>query len=168
MTLIQFDAASGQRIGNVVRFVEGQANRLNPLDYDVAVEQAGGRSRLFRIATFTGSWAINTDKAVTFKYQTATPNTVSASNVLFPLPELSNSTTSPTVCAIARDGTAWFLLNVIHSNHDALTGASLTPTNLQFPRRDVLTISRTASTTGISVASCNTAQASASALSYFQ
>lgn len=126
------------------------------------------RLDVFRICTFTGSWAIDAAKTVTFKYQTTTPNTVSAQNVLFPLPELSSNTASPAVCAIAKDGTAWQLISVLHVNHTALTDVSLTPTNLQFSRRSVLTISATAATTGISVASCNTAQASPQALSYFQ
>lgn len=132
------------------------------------MQRPAQRTDVFRICTFTGSWSIDTAKTVTFKYQTTTPNTVSAQNVLFPLPELSSNTASPTVCAIAKDGTAWQLISVLHANHTALTDVLLTPTNLQFSRRSVLTISATAATAGISVASCNTAQASPQALSYFQ
>lgn len=126
------------------------------------------RTDVFKICTFTGSWAINSAKSVQFAYQSATPNTISVQNVLFPLPELSNTTASPTFCAIGKDGTAWYLVNVLHANHNALTDVTLTPTTLQFSRRNALTISATAATTGISVASCNTAQASPQALSYFQ
>lgn len=65
---------------------------------------AGG----FKIATFTGAWATNTSKTVTFKYQTVTPNTVSAVNLFFPVPTGSGSRD----CALAKEGTAWFLINV--------------------------------------------------------
>lgn len=63
------------------------------------------RLDVFRIATFTGSWSINSTKTVTFKYLTNTPNTVSATNLFA---SLTNATTKN--CAIARDGTAWFLI----------------------------------------------------------
>lgn len=77
----------------------------------VALEGEGPRSaKVFRICTFTGSWAINATKTVTFKYQTTTPNTVNATNLFFPL--ATTSTGASTECAIAKDGTAWFLIDV--------------------------------------------------------
>jgi len=60
----------------------------------------------FKICTFTGAWAIDALKTVTFKYQTNTPNTVSASNLFAAVPAPSGNGN----CAIARDGTAWFLI----------------------------------------------------------
>lgn len=63
----------------------------------------------FRIATFTGAWSIGSSKTVTFKYQTTTPNTVSATNLFFPIgvaPSVAKD------CAIAKDGTAWYLIDV--------------------------------------------------------
>jgi hypothetical protein len=75
----------------------------------VALEGEGPRSaKVFRICTFTGSWAINATKTVTFKYQTSTPNTASVVNLFFPYP----ATTNATDCAIAKDGTAWHLIDV--------------------------------------------------------
>jgi len=62
----------------------------------------------FRMATFTGAWSINSDKTVTLKYQTATPNTVGVTNLLFDFPEPSGSVD----CGIASEGTAWFLIGV--------------------------------------------------------
>lgn len=61
--------------------------------------------KVFRICTFTGSWSKNTDKTVTFKFQTNTPNTVQASNLFA---EIGGSGTRN--CAIAKEGTAWFLI----------------------------------------------------------
>lgn len=164
---VTFTKPAAERIAKVVRTVEGGDRDTGPLTF--GVRGVGGvAGKAFRICTYTGSWSLNSSKAVTFYNVTTTPNTLSVQNVMFPLPSLSTNTNSPTVCAIARDGTAWYLLNVIHSDYTALTGVSLTSSNLQFARRNALSISTTAATTGIGVASCNTAQASGMALSYFQ
>jgi hypothetical protein len=61
-------------------------------------------SKTFRICTFTGAWSKNTIKTVTFRNLTATPNTVSASNIF------ANITATSGNCAIAKDGTAWYLI----------------------------------------------------------
>lgn len=123
---------------------------------------AGG----FKIATFTGAWATNTSRTVTFKNVSTTPNTVQCENVLFPLPSLSTTTNSPTVCAIGKEGTAWYVIGVIHAAHDVLTSVSLTPAALQFDRRSGISISVTASTAGISASSCEQ-KASGAQLSTF-
>lgn len=68
---------------------------------------AGGGGRGVRIGTFTGSWTKNADKTVTFKYQTTTPNTVTATNLFA---EISVDCGIRN-CAIAKDGTAWFLIS---------------------------------------------------------
>jgi hypothetical protein len=64
----------------------------------------------FYVCTFTGTWAVNSDKAVTFRGVTATPNTVLATNLLVSLPAKRNPS-SPRVVNIARDGTAWYLVS---------------------------------------------------------
>jgi hypothetical protein len=66
------------------------------------------QSEVFRVCTFTGAWSINASKIVTFKNQTSTPNTVSAQNLFFPI---TNTATASRDCAIAKEGTAWFLIN---------------------------------------------------------
>jgi hypothetical protein len=163
---VTFTKPAAERIAKVVRAVEGGDRDAGPLTF--GNRGVVSNPKAFRICTFTGSWSINATKVVTFKYQTATPNTVTVQNVLFPIPQLSSNPSSPTVCAIGKDGQNWYLLNVAHEQHDALTGVSLTPDDLQFSRRLVLSISTTASTAGISVSSCETGQASSVALSYFQ
>jgi hypothetical protein len=65
--------------------------------------------KTFRICTFTGAWATSDTKTVTFKNQTTTPNTVSVVNLFFPL---ASTATTSTDCAIAKDGTAWYLVDV--------------------------------------------------------
>jgi hypothetical protein len=61
--------------------------------------------KVFRACTFTGSWAINATKTVTFRGVTSTPNTVNVTNLVCGL----NPTGSCDV-SIAKDGTAWYLV----------------------------------------------------------
>jgi hypothetical protein len=68
------------------------------------VPRGGGGG--FKICTFTGAWAINASKTITFRGVTATPNTVSAIN-LFAVIATSSLTRN---CAIAKDGAAWYLI----------------------------------------------------------
>jgi len=100
-----FDAQSAVRIANAVRKVEIGDRAEKPLEFDPVLPQQ--QRKTFRIATFSGAWSINSAKTVTFKYATATPNTASALNLFFPV---TGSGTSD--CAIAKDGTAWFLIDV--------------------------------------------------------
>jgi hypothetical protein len=61
--------------------------------------------KVFRVCTFTGAWAINSAKAVTFRGVTTTPNTVSVTNLVCGL-----SPTGSCDVSIAKDGTAWYLV----------------------------------------------------------
>ena len=103
----------------------------------------------FKMATFTGTWFKDGSKAVTLLNSTAT---VIAYNVLFP--HIGDVT--PTRCAIARGGTAWYLLNVEHSQQDMLTNAQLTTGALLFERVNVSAIKTTTTPVQISVATCST------------
>ena len=102
----QFTRESAERIANVVRATELSSPGTKPLSF--AREDFFRNRKIFRIATFAGAWPTGVEKIVTFKYQTATPNTASAMNLFFPV---SNTATSGD-CAIAKDGTAWFLIDV--------------------------------------------------------
>lgn len=103
----QFTRESAERIGRVVRAVELAAPTASPLNFE---RVDFSRSKVFRVATYTGAWATGTLKTVTFKYQTTTPNTVSATNLFFPI--TNTATANARDCAIAKDGTAWFLVDV--------------------------------------------------------
>jgi hypothetical protein len=100
----QFTRESAERIANVVRAAELASPAARPLSFErVDTPQ---KQRLFRVCTFTGAWAINDTKTVTFKNQTATPNTAAAVNLFAALTAASGSRN----CAIAKDGTAWYLI----------------------------------------------------------
>jgi RNase P/RNase MRP subunit p29 len=100
---VRFTGDSARRIAKVVRIVE-QGNRdADGIRFGSAVDSA---RKTFRICTFTGAWSISATKTVTFKYQTTTPNTATALNLFAAVPAPSGSGD----CAIAKDGTAWFLI----------------------------------------------------------
>jgi hypothetical protein len=60
-------------------------------------------AKVFRVCTFTGSWAINTEKTVTFRGATST---VVAVNLFVTV----QAPASAKNCAIAKDGAAWYLI----------------------------------------------------------
>lgn len=103
---VKFTRQSAQRIADAVRTVEG-GNREQPgITFDHPMPGGGGK--IFRVCTFTGAWAIGATKTVTFKNQTTTPNTAVAVNLFFSFPTPSGSTN----CGIAKEGTAWYLIDV--------------------------------------------------------
>jgi hypothetical protein len=102
---VTFTKQSAERIARVVRTVE--AGNRDASGVVTAPRFSGAATgKIFRICTFTGAWSINTSKTVTFKYQTETPNTVSALNLFANVP----APPSTANCAIGREGTAWFLI----------------------------------------------------------
>ena len=98
---VTFTRPAAERIAKVVRAVEG-GDRDTPGIYFGSAPAS--QAKVFRVCTFTGAWNKNTDKSVTFRNVTATPNTVSASNIF------ANITATAGNCAIAKDGTAWYLI----------------------------------------------------------
>jgi hypothetical protein len=123
--LTQFDVRSAVRIARVVQAVEQEPRRASPLTFDPVLEQR--RDKPFRVCTYSGDWPVGSPKIVTFKYQTTTPNTVSATNLFLPLPE--NGTRD---CAVAKDGTAWFLVQAQMELAHAFTAATLTTSSIEF------------------------------------
>jgi hypothetical protein len=101
---VDFTRSAAERIANVVRLVEGGDRDEQSLRFKRAADEP---RKVFRIATFTGAWSINAAKAVTLKYQTTTPNTVSATNLFLGL-----EPTGECDVAIAKEGTAWYLVEV--------------------------------------------------------
>ena len=99
--------------------------------------------QVFRIATFTGAWAINSSKTVTFKYATNTPNTVSATNLFFPAAPASD-------CGIAKDGTAWFLVSVPMTQVSVITSVALGTAGLQFTRA-MLSVASTSTHSSVTI-----------------
>ena len=75
-------------------------------DASIPTRVRGPVGGAFRICTFTAAWSKNANKTVTFKYQTTTPNTVVATNLFAEIGTASSSRN----CAIAKEGTAWYLI----------------------------------------------------------
>jgi len=103
---VKFSRNSAQRIAKVVRTVEAGDRNQPGLRFDHPMP-GGASGKFFRVCTYTGSWSVGSSKTVTFKYQTSTPNTAVATNLFFPV-----TGTASADCAIAKDGTAWFLIDV--------------------------------------------------------
>jgi hypothetical protein len=100
VTRASFTVGDARRIANAVRIVELGNRNEAPLRFGRVPPAVG---KVFRIGTFTGAWAKNTLKVVTFKYRPTTPNTASVSNLFAAVPGGGD-------CAIAKEGTAWFLI----------------------------------------------------------
>jgi len=102
----QFTRESAERIARVVRAAELAVPLARPLSFD---RVDGPAKKVFRVCTFTGTWSIDTAKTLTFRNVTTTPNTVSAVNIFV---DIGGGTSSAcqTSCAIAKDGTAWYLI----------------------------------------------------------
>lgn len=148
-----FDRSSAERIANAVRRVEIGDRSESPLRFDTVPPPQ--QRKTFRVCTFTGAWAINATKTVTFKYQTATPNTASVLNLFASIPAPSGAAD----CAIAKDGTAWFLIEWFGSTQTqsvtVLTGVSLTTAGLEFTRAQIVAqVSSTLTITTIGTTAC--------------
>lgn len=132
--------------------------RVNGTPYGGAItriptrfEDGGSSSpKTFRICTFTGAWAIGSNKTVTFRGVTTTPNTISATNLFFDLPNNGTST-----CAIAKDGTAWYLVQDVHTTVNVLTNVALESSGLKFTVTQIAVVyTATASPVSIGTTSC--------------
>lgn len=104
---VTFTKPAAERIAKVVRTVEAGDRDCGPLTFGARVGGVSGK--VFRVATFTGAWSKNTLKSVTFLGVTTTPNTVSASNIFATITGVTVTSTTKN-CAIAKDGTAWYLI----------------------------------------------------------
>lgn len=96
---VKFSRQSAQRIAAAVRHVE-QGSRIQP---GVEFEHPIPPAKVFRICTFTGTWSKGDAHTVTFLNQTST---VSALNLFATV----GTATATRNCAVAKDGTAWYLI----------------------------------------------------------
>lgn len=106
----RFGPVLTDKVISVVKRVEDMPYRYGNASIPTRFEDdgfGGGGGSSFRICTFTGSWSKSATKSVTFKYQTTTPNTVAATNLFADI----SVDCGERDCAIARDGTAWFLIS---------------------------------------------------------
>jgi hypothetical protein len=138
-SFVSFSRPAAQRIAKAVRVIEAGDRSQPGLTFDHPMPGGGGK--VFRVCTFTGAWSIGSSKTVTFKYQTATPNTASATNLFFPV-----TSTAQLDCAIAKDGTAWFLIDVPFYTASASFIASISVTASLNTTTCAITVGTTAST----------------------
>ena len=103
---VTFTRPAADRIAKVVRIVEAGDRGAEGLTFTPRMTGGGGIK--FRICTYTATspWTKSSDKVVVFKYQTTTPNTVTATNLFADVGTASGGVN----CAIAKEGTAWFLI----------------------------------------------------------
>ena len=97
--IVQFTRESAERISNVVRDRELQPAPGSALTFEPLPESP---RKVFRMATYTGAWAKEESKTVTIRGSTATLVAYNAFAAL--------STATGPNCAIARHGTAWYLI----------------------------------------------------------
>jgi len=111
-------------IKRTIARVDGMPDGSGPTKIPTRFESLpASTAKVFRICTFTGAWAIGGTKPVTFKNVTTTPNTVSVTNLFFPITSTATITTN---CAIAKDGTAWYLIDVPFATATAVFVGSTT------------------------------------------
>lgn len=96
---VTFTRPAAERIANAVRKVESGNRDSSGLFFSRVIS---GTQPGFRVATFTGGWSKNSFKTVTLK---SGGSTVSAMNLFVGI-----TASSVKNCAIAKDGTAWYLI----------------------------------------------------------
>jgi hypothetical protein len=105
-SFVSFSRGAAQRIAKAVRTVEAGDRNQPGLTFDHPMP---GGSKVFRVCTFTGSWSKNTAKVVTFLGVASPPNTAVAQNIFVAITGTTSTSTTKN-CAIAKDGTAWYLI----------------------------------------------------------
>jgi hypothetical protein len=150
-SFVSFSRPAAQRIAKAVRVIEAGDRNQPGLTFDHPMP-GGVAGKVFRVCTFTGAWSISSSKVVTFKYQTATPNTAAVQNDLINLPSAGTRN-----CVIGREGTAWHLINWQWDIAHAATAATLTTTSLRFDTLPVGALATSSTVTfSVSVATCST------------
>jgi hypothetical protein len=99
---VVFLRPDAERIARAVRTVEAGNRNETPLTFRRVGGEGGGGSGI-RICTFSGAWPVGGLKAVTFL---GASRTVTSLNLFAPVP----SPGSNGYCAIAKNGTVWYLI----------------------------------------------------------
>jgi hypothetical protein len=141
-----FTLGAAERIADVVLAVENGNRDESPLVFPVVESPR----RVFRVASYTGHWSIDTSKSVTLRNST---QTIAAHNLLIDLPDA----TSGRNCAIARDGSAWYLVNWQWDIRDFMHDVTVTTAAIEFSRYRGASLS-TATTVSIAVTTCESTE----------
>jgi hypothetical protein len=102
---VDFTRGAAERIARVVRLVEGGDRDGAPLTFRKVDVSGGGGG--FRICTFSGAWPIGASKVVLRK-----SNTAQAGITAYNLFSSVSGACEQRDCAVAKDGTAWYLVAV--------------------------------------------------------
>jgi len=100
---VQFTFESAERIAGVVRAAELATPQGKPLTFEARFPER--MPKQVRAATFTGSWAINASKVVTFAYAPTATQTVM--NLSWPI---THNHSVAENCIVGREGTSWWLV----------------------------------------------------------
>lgn len=148
---VTFTRPAAERIAKAVRKVEQGDRDCVGLTFDRVPSRS--LPKVFRMGLFDGDWPKGSSKTVTFK--NATTGTVSATNLLWPVPDGPERN-----CAIAKEGTAWYLLQPETYLVNGFTAATLTTSALTFYSVPMAALA-TAGThvVHISITTCSTAAA---------
>lgn len=161
---VQFTRESSERIARVVRAAETSLPGGKPLSFEQRpFEQA---SPVIRVCSWTGHWYAGGTLGIVRLVNVPGMPTAWARNYFFDMPSYSTNTNTPTYGVVGKERNVWILLNVEHGPHYSLSHVELTPSDLKFSRRQILTIGRTHSDANIQLTSCAT-KASGAQLSTF-
>jgi hypothetical protein len=105
---VVFTRPAAERISKAVRIVEAGDRDATGLRFGKPGDSSAGK--VFRVCTFTGAWSKDAAKVVTFRGVTSTPNTAVAQNIFVAISGTTSTSTTKN-CAIAKDGTAWYLIS---------------------------------------------------------
>ena len=100
---VQFTRESAERIAGVIRAAELAVPAAAPLTFERRLTDRVPKQ--VRSATFTGSWAVNASKVVTFSY--APTATQAVTNLSWPI---THNHTAAENCLVGREGTSWWLV----------------------------------------------------------
>jgi hypothetical protein len=113
-----------QRLKDTVKRVEGMPYGDGPTRLETRFEEVPLPPTNFRIGTFgTAAWSINSSNTVTLTNVGVTGYTVLATNIFGTINAMGSTlagTTRP--CAVAKDGTAWYLIQPVPSTGGAKAG----------------------------------------------
>lgn len=100
---VQFTRESAERIAGVVRSAELAAPAASPLTFAKRLQDRVPKQ--VRAATFTGSWAIGSEKTVQFSYSPTA--TAAVTNLVWPL---TKNVVQSRACIVGKDGSRWLLV----------------------------------------------------------
>jgi hypothetical protein len=148
---VSFTRPAAERIGKAVRQVEAGDRDLGPIEWGPRGGAASGK--VFRVATATGAWSVDSPKEVTFYGITSTPNTVTVINKLVSLPA-PRSTATSRIVNIAKDGPQWYLVSFQMATATAvLSGMTQTMTFVGTGATQTITFFSASNTQAITYAS---------------